>query len=199
MDDNFKEAYFLPWIGKNYAIGYPWGGRTLILGESHYCSHIPSRTFTRDLTEEYLTGEWTHPFWTKLGKVFTGQDSIERSSFWHSVSFYNYIQEPVDDVGIRPTEAMWLNAERPLLEVMNKLLPDYVIVCGKELWDRIPAQFLDLTLEPFDICYYSKPDGKQALSTMIYHPSSFGFSSLKWHQKIKTFFAWGNNYRQHSK
>lgn len=97
---HMKHVKFLPWIGKNYMGGFN-GMRTLVLGESHYAwkqepdlSDKPN--VTSECIQEQLDGDYTKAFWTKLAKAMSGEDTLTlegKAKFWHSVAFYNYVQE----------------------------------------------------------------------------------------------------------
>ena len=59
--------------------------------------------------------------------------------FWHSVAYSNYIQQFTGLAARdRPTEQMWREAVDPFFEILNKLRPDFVLVLGSQLWNRLP-------------------------------------------------------------
>jgi len=146
---------FLPWVGKDYgATKLPESLRILIVGESHYewCEKCWTETIKRDpdLTA-YCIAERMHRMgslglpqhWGKIENAFLGSAASlsERHQFWHSVTYYNFLQEVVG-FGCRiPVErtAIWTDAHAPLLTVMEALQPDFVAVAGRRVWYQLPA------------------------------------------------------------
>ena len=202
-----KNVYFEPWVGKRYNSGY-CGKRVLILGESHY--RWPKaqpdelgRWLTRQCVEEQI-GErkpktfkgGSTPFWTNIVVAFTKKrnPSLEdKKEFWHSVAFYNYIQEIVGEKKARkrspsPSTEMWANARDPFSEVLAKLRPQYIVVLGVGLWWKLPncgeeRKIARVPCGEGKTGFYSCGKGK-ALAFQVEHPSSGSFSSLKWHAPL---------------
>ena len=156
----------LPWIGQSYANGGFEGKRVLILGESHY---RPIEQKIQDFSMNVV--KW-HVY-TKRVRVFTKVQKIlaaipvgkpvsddQRSAFWESVAFDNYIQTSVGERSrIRPSPEMWEAAEKPFLQTLNTLKPEFLIVLGKELEKNVSPLIVGIE----DIkCVYVK------------HPSAFG-------------------------
>ena len=115
---------FLPWKGTRYETGFR-GARTLILGESNY--QKDGKRFSRRLNIELIggqadgigryTGSW--PYWTKIITLLSPEDP-DRHQFWHSVAYYNFIQEFTGAVARkRPTSQMWLDARKPFFEILS--------------------------------------------------------------------------------
>lgn len=186
------KPYFKPWIGDNYWSGRRFGKRVLVLGESHYGWDLPPN-WTIQCIKEQISGEGTYKFWTDIAIAFLNEHpSVEdKKAFWHSVAFYNYIQESVGDgPGIRPTEEMWENAREPFNEVLSKLCPQFIAVLGHELWDALPADGSEGPRargarghnEP--LWRYPHPEG-EAWAFRLMHPSARkGFSAWEWHDPL---------------
>ena len=123
-----------------------------------------------------------------LGRPANG---IDRHEFWHAVSFYNYIQEPVGEgPRDRPTREMWANSGPAFLDVLNDLKPQHIIALGRALWDNLPSigrqgPGIQSCGETKDTWIYPY-EGGEALSTWVYHPSSpKGASALSVHPYVK--------------
>jgi hypothetical protein len=105
-----------------------------------------------------------------------------RHTFWHSVAFYNYIQEFVGSrARERPTEEMWNDAEKPFFMILTKLKPDFILVLGKSLWDGMPNK--NSSDDSGSSCKYIV-NGHPAIALRINHPSSFGFRYSKWKPRV---------------
>ena len=137
---------FLPWVGSNYSKGFK-GVRTLVLGESHYqwaaVGDINTwSTITPELVQEQIDGHYTKAFWTKIAITFLNQrpSRDEKEVFWHSVAFYNYVQESAGD-GPRqaPSEGSWDLSVSAFQKVIEDLSPDFMLVLGDRLMSRLPS------------------------------------------------------------
>jgi len=162
---------FAPWVGANYYNGGIIGVRILILGEAHYGDHDEEvLDFTQKIVRK-LGQQERFAFFTRVQKLVENRTEFvtndERKKFWEQVAFYNYIQGfPGNTPRIRPTEKMWNEAAPIYLETLKELKPDLVIILGNELWDHVPY-------DEDNTCLCGIP-----------HPSSFGFESDKWREKI---------------
>lgn len=185
---------FHPWVGSRYRSGGPWKRRLLVLGESHYSGNKREpRTLTQDLTLGYIHGRHSHPFWTRTAQVVTGEpvDRLDRSGFWNSVAFHNYVQEIVARSPRRaPTADAWRRSEQPFHEVLRALKPDVILVLGVRLWSWLPDTGRNespITMDSRERDCYSYPTarGRRAMATFINHPSSFGFRWQDWHPVVE--------------
>ena len=76
---------FHPWIGPHYGPESRFGGRLLVLGESHYGrpGEDDEPTFTQDVVR-YYSAEHRHPYFTRIAKVLRGDrgwiDDEERAA-----------------------------------------------------------------------------------------------------------------------
>ena len=136
-----KNVRMRPFVGTGYFDG-EWMGRLLILGESHYHDTSDVRSdFTETLMMDIASGKWKKRYWTSLSRLVTGKPTreIDRSKFWNSVAFYNYVQFIVGAKSrVRPDAGMWENSKAPMLEVLHTLKPDRILVCGIELGKHLP-------------------------------------------------------------
>lgn len=190
-----KNVQFLPWIGSKYADGKAWGGRLLVVGESHY-GDDDSRNLTRDVIRRQWHGE-SYSYFTKIAQAFTGRphEEIDKKEFWNSLAFYNYVQVSVGEgARIAPTDKMWEAAKNVLPSVIETLEPDYIVATGSRLWDRLPEWLpvsghgICLGEKPWQVCQVSSPKGGARFATYILHPSSPAFGGKeRWYELLKTF------------
>ncbi len=136
----------------------------LILGESHYGKPEDySDDFTKWVVNEYaVKPENRLRFFTTIANTITGHsgwmEDEKRKEFWHSVAFYNYIQELVGEGSrIRPSEEMWMQAKEFFLETLTTLKPDMVIVLGKELSWYVQDALKDTVMDGVHFCYWAHP------------------------------------------
>lgn len=135
-------VHFYPWIGPAYErMGFMGKGKKLLLlGESHYLKKDDegNNNITRKIIHAHSFGD-KYRFFTIIGGLLNFENanhfSVEyKLSLWHSVAFYNYIQQSVGTgPRISPTPEMWQQAEKPFLEVTDKLKPDGILIFGKRL------------------------------------------------------------------
>ncbi|GAB3566094.1 hypothetical protein GCM10027578_14700 [Spirosoma luteolum] len=159
-----KTPFFQPWVGENYSTQSP---KILVLGESHYGKdewYTPE--FTQGVIKDWaLCQKGTRSFFTKIAKILLGKPHEwisleEKHDLWHRVAFYNYVQEFVG-VGprMRPTPAMWTDAEDAFEYVMKQLTPDIVIVMGKELGWHVRT-FEKNYPGTANFCYWTHPSAR---------------------------------------
>ena len=193
-------VFFNPWKGDHYASSPVFGKKILVLGESHY-QWDNNKPLVPESTRDFIIkgeieGRWRKQFWTNIAVAFLNKRPTpeEKKDFWHSVSFYNYIQEIVGSgPRVRPSEKMWKTSEPGFIEVLDLLTPNALIVLGYELWKNLPC----LNRKPGPtICgakqpktwYYPLTGGGSCLAYGIRHPSA-GFSGKYWHPYVKQVIA----------
>lgn len=121
----------------------------MILGEAHYDQNIPVGAnipsgYTRGVVEWYLTGGFKQKqretFFNRVERLVSrrldrGLSDAEKTAFWNSVVFYNYI--PViaaTKVGERPQEAFWHGrAPEQFYEIAKQREVEIILVCGTQL------------------------------------------------------------------
>ena len=171
-----------PWVGSKY-LSSPFNGtRLLILGESEYewkpgC--LVSDIATQ-LISEVADGKWTHKFYSNIFRVLTGVRRTQAVAgvyhdFWHSVSFYNFVQQAVGPAPrYRPTETMWKDGLPYFETVFTELSPHAVLVLGKQLWWNLTE--LAVVHEAANQNHFVSIGSSTALATYICHPSSSRYS-----------------------
>lgn len=186
---------FLPWIGNQYLGGFR-GVRLLILGESHYDSNKRDRSVAdRDVTRAgirwYMDPKTRFKFATNIQTVLNQRPLTvaEREPFWHSVSFYNYVQS---FAGLNPrdpvTPEMWLNSRTPFEKVLEVVDPQAVVVLGYKTWDQLLTYEMGPALP--DRNSLGECPGRllptrsgQALAFHTMHPSGL-FSARQWFDRV---------------
>lgn len=196
-----SQPHFQPWEGSGYSDS---AHRLLLVGEGHYLPESESRYDTPTLTKEIVgrvrDGTQVLPFYTRTAPTVLGAlgakslGSNERITFWNRVAFYNYIPGIVaSQARQRPTSEMWAAAPAPFCAVLTKLRPHCVLVLGKSLWNAI--RFVDgwssATCENADaaVRLWHSPADDDMFATWIAHPSSFGYSRMKWSLRAAALFA----------
>lgn len=190
MSDVQLSVPLLPWKGASYARGFRNGLKLLVLGESQY---VPNKkpwpddpeSYTRDVVKDFIKlgerGSYTWDFAGKLHRILTGDDDPTEGQVkdaWNRVAYVNYIPEIVGSgASASKNVEHWEHGHQRLPYLLEDLKPDRVLILGRTTWLRIrygrwstgcENWFVDgkqRGLWEFDI------DGKQALSSWIYHPS----------------------------
>lgn len=129
---------WLPWIGNRYA-SLPSQNKLLIIGESHYHENTEdtiekhnSLSFTREIVEELAIERWYYStkIFPNLHKALFGNDQFDTKIFWNLVSFYNFIQRPMDTNKGRPSYDDFYNSWFPFLEIIKILKPKTCLFIG---------------------------------------------------------------------
>jgi hypothetical protein len=185
------EPFYHEWEGKDYRFQ---PHRLLILGESHYGDYAKSGDATVKLTEEYLSGQINHAFWTNIQNVVspTSLKVSERPAFWHSVAFYNYVQTSAGaTAGIAPNSSAFGKSKDAFFTVLDRLQPDAILVLSTRLWNHMPGSVdgaipvapLVVAGKERDAWIYDYAGGK-ALASWVPHPSRY-FSVPRWRPWVK--------------
>ena len=182
----YASVRYHPWIGSDYTGAGLGGRRILILGESHYIGDPEWDTpdFSEVVVRKFGIVE-PRRFFTVVRRTVQpegGESPEERSSFWNSVAFYNYVQSSAGKgPRERPTPEMWRDAAVPFFEVLSALKPHGMVVLGRELWWNLPrpdgqVELIDAGGESVAASVYVGQDGTRTIATHITHPSGRGFS-----------------------
>ncbi len=196
-----KHVFFVPWVGAEYSSGGIFGKRILVLGESHYGDGEPSADATRRVLEEYLDCPETVPSYLQSFKRFerslTGAetDPQQRRRIWDSLLFYNFVQEVSTDA---PRQTLDVKNPRQsadaFFEVLETYRPEYIIVWGYRLWDKLlPAEHWEWGeeivvdgLPAIRFGYYTLADGTRVKAIPVKHPSA-GYSWAEWNKILQSF------------
>ena len=165
--ENFSsDVYFVPWIGQNYEDGLFQNKRTLVLGNSFYCSfskltgpyeeckknnrcmkqNYPACCFygIECLSLEYKGMSNTHKH---LMGILAGMDYTDPSlpvateSIKQSIAFYNFVQEALNTGSSKPTRKQCINSDSAFFEVLEVLKPELIIALGiSHMWTDLPGE-----------------------------------------------------------
>lgn len=188
--NSLDTLFFDPWVGNRYSAGFK-GRRVLLLGESHYLDPdsqgYSEHGFTSAVVQRWAMTGPTAPYFTKVSRLLLGGSipSIgERTAFWESVVFYNYVQAWVGSgPRQRPTPANWATGEAGLRVVMNAFAPEVIVVLGSDLWWHVANA---LPHKPGSIAgtFISGP----TTIAVVNHPSS-SFTYAKWKPIVEAAFS----------
>lgn len=207
---------FDPWRGEGYGKANDYGlpANLLILGESHYGNPKGwDRQVSVRVAREYCK-DGGYSFFTKIMRTVLGPDtpagaSEQRTRFFRSLAFYNYVQRSVGNShDMPPTREMWDEAAAPFHTTLESLRPTHVLACGMRLWDNMPEieEIWTPPSEPlirwFDsvefptrwrpeslLGCYRHSDG-QSVVLAIHHPSWKRYQPSVWHPVVKRFLEY---------
>jgi hypothetical protein len=128
---------------------------------------------------------WPDPLqqhWLKIENAFLGAAATAdgRRNFWHSVTYYNFLQE-LAGVGPRrvPVDSacVWNDAHEPFLSVIDALQPAFVVVLGKRVWSHLPrasetAPALQVEGKMLERYRYRLASGKNVIASRVAHPAA---------------------------
>lgn len=215
MKNEISKINFKPWVGKNYEQGIN-GNKVLVLGESHYCAPVEKRhcagqvcnqnnvkdcsNFTIGVIDSFVhkySGERYEQTFLCFERQITNKElsQEEREEFWNSLIFYNYLQYALDGPKQEPSPTqwkMWAQSEEAFAELLQKYMPDKIIVWGKRLFEALPEW--DSTLEtivteddqqaPARKYHFQ---GKTISALQVYHPAMSNGKARGWHEFYKIF------------
>lgn len=202
-----KNVFFKPWIGKDYESGGIFGKKILVLGEAHLCGgcddcgKVDNAEECADFTSKDCvkllldghTASWTGTFRKFERSLVNHETTLEESQrIWNSVAFYNYVQKAMDSSRKAPEWVDFRNSEDAFFEVLDKLMPDLIIVWGvTRMYDLMPGgdrwrEGDELVIDNYKVHNgnYRLSDEKEARVLWVYHPSA-GYSWDWWHNVIQ--------------
>ena len=202
-----KNVFFKPWIGKDYESGGIFGKKILVLGEAHLCGgcddcgKVDNAEECADFTSKDCvkllldghTASWTGTFRKFERSLVNHETSLDESQrIWNSVAFYNYVQKAMDSSRKAPEWVDFRNSEDAFFEVLDKLMPDLIIVWGvTRMYDLMPGgdrwrEGDELVIDNYKVHngYYRLSGEKEARVLWVYHPSA-GYSWDWWHNVIQ--------------
>jgi hypothetical protein len=127
-----------PWVGDNY---YGSPRKVLLMGDSHYGEGEPPVEFTQDIIRHWCFGD------EPAGRFFTGiiwalfGNKNDLGEKYDKIAFYNYVQKFMPAPRVSPSKADYEAAQKPFIEVLEKLSPDFVVSFGKEMTFHFPCIF----------------------------------------------------------
>ena len=126
-----------------------------------------------------------------LGKELSQQ---ERELFWNSIVFYNYLQFAQEGPRMPIKTEYWKESEYAFKELLDHYMPDYIIVWGVRLYNRLPNwdgkhSLLQISENDYTDVWTYTINGKKIPALKVYHPSTpIGKSWPYWHDVYNKFF-----------
>ncbi len=137
-----EKLKWLPWIGSNFGKEEQLS-KILIVGESHYLQRgndvskyeeskkkHSDPNFTREIISEMQRNEYKLKIFNNLNAIFQCQSDLEIHNFYSKIAFYNFIQEPVENIKIRPTD--FRNDWKAFKAIVKTIEPDICIFVGTQ-------------------------------------------------------------------
>src|SRR5271165_3112815 len=130
-------------------------------------------------------------FWKYLEQILLNEEREdgwvrEGNIVWPQVAFHNFVQVPVDGkLGDRPLKDHFEQSCAPFLKLIEELRPERILVCGKQLWDRMPPTAAEDRLDYY-IGVYPLSGGDKAWCLAIKHPA-YGCQWSKLHPIVMAF------------
>lgn len=188
---------FLPWVGVDYHTKGLRGRRVLVVGESHYGEPgTEEEKVTQEVVERYAL---RHPmtFFTRTTKILLGLDAIDglaqsqRDDLWRRIAFCNFVQSYLPGPRCRPTREQWSEGRAPFQGIVADLLPELVVVLGRELWHYMPIRETGPPLG-FPTGRLGS-GGPGSLAVGIRHPSAWGSPYHPAIEHLGMAFEWLNH------
>lgn len=205
--DSVETLKRYPWVGNKYAKS---NYRILILGDSHYAvddDKNPSedeynrcntdkdytRRVVRCVINDVCDGKPTWTMFRNLINTFTSYTPYEVKHLWSKVAFYNFIQEPMEQINQVPTSKERITGWRCFYDVINILKPDFCLFVGvrsKQEIEMIRSLGGTYTIgDDKEICNKITPcygeietkEGNKTRFRIIKHTSRF-YSPDEWYQ-----------------
>lgn len=143
---------FAPWVGAHYERGIH-GLRILVVCESHYGAKEHERpTATPEVLKALALGQKhpqataklrQHAHFTKImASILNARkhfSKADRSEFWQSIAYYNFVQEFLPGIRKPPSAAAWEKGEQSFTEVLEVLAPELIVCFSKRNGGRVTA------------------------------------------------------------
>ncbi len=206
-----KKSSWLPWVGKHFC-DLPFEHRILFIGESHYLNEGTGEkekydqiNMTRAVVNWMAINEnyGKSQFFPNIPKLIWGNSNFNKSEidkFWNHVAFYNFIQQPMVNISIRPTYAQLEIGRINFLEVIDILKPSVCIFLGVKAEYKLNEAIRTTQLKVIDDIHPNKKinncwgrygkfetEYKTTLKLIfVKHPSKF-FTPQLWNNYLKKY------------
>lgn len=189
---------FAPFVGAFYQ---KQDFRILTLGESHYFGQEDMKLFHTDrqnpkikgITQnvvrqflDYKNGKasfhrWMNTF-TKYANALENKDLSEQECVetWEKTAFYNFVQTPMTNPRISPTQEDFKKSRTEFEQVLQDLKPHFIIFWGYRLWNNFEKD----NFSEENGVKYLEYNGKKYPVMVIPHPSSTALNKA-FYQKIQ--------------
>ena len=127
---------FHPWVGSKYNDS---PRKVLLLGDSHYGEGEPYKECTQDVIQEWCINRTKpHRFFTGIiWTLFGNTEDLEKK--FGKIAFYNYVQKFMPAPRISPSKIDYEAAQKPFIEVLEKLSPNFVVTFGYAMTWHFPC------------------------------------------------------------
>jgi hypothetical protein len=138
---NFKSIHNLKWhpfIGNNY-FNISEENKMLIVGESHYNDGtekskqtVDDVDFTKDMIQENAIEDedWGTKIIPNFHKAMFGDNDFDAEKFWNLVSYYNFIQRPMQTIGERPSPNDFSEGWKTFFDLIKVIRPKTCLFIG---------------------------------------------------------------------
>lgn len=206
---NLPNLKWLPWIGENF---FNIPKKLLIVGESQYANGTSEEEFIADLAvvndidftrnmiqQTQIQKSYLHKPLNNLLKALFVKDKVNNGQLWDSISFYNFIQRPLDyrknaEIGKpeRPLVTDFDQGWKTFVEIVKILQPTDCIFIGVEAATSVERMMEKLQIKRGDRQMWPKINNASPRTidvfvskdcvkvSFIKHSSKF-FSPDAWH------------------
>lgn len=209
--DNFlskiDELRWLPWIGTNYNKAT---NKLLLVGESHYAQNkdgsvdqncyndfLNDKQTTRVIINSLVNKENNWNLFKNTYTAILGKNEIDTKSFWSNVSFYNFIQRPMNTRKLDgPSKKDYIDGWNVFFELLKTIKPTHCIFLGNSGANYLNTPLSEKKIEISEINLSDEKIGRcwgkfaqiiyddfPVKLTFIRHPSSY-FSPNKWREYL---------------
>lgn len=133
-----KNIKWLPFVGNKY-FKTDENNRFMLIGESHYHNNSEesikkhnNQAYTRIVIQELAIDRkyWGTKIFQNIHRVLLRNDKFNTKLFWNSVSYYNFIQRPMDTNKGRPSNQEFYEGWKVFLELIKILKPKTCLFIG---------------------------------------------------------------------
>ena len=194
---------WLPWVGTEYLDSEV---KFLIVGESHYFNpeelhsfeKHQNKFFTREVIEEMPMNRdyYQTKVFQNFHRAMIGNDTFDAKKFWNQISFYNFIQKPMNTNKGRPTNEDYFENWNGFLKLVETIKPTICIFIGSSSANSFNSYFSKISIDFTPVKNMDKIGANYAKSSslkvnnielpihFIKHTSQY-FSWQKWNEYLK--------------
>jgi len=136
---------WLPFVGSRF-FETPEENRVLIVGESHYHDNTEESIikhdnpyYTRIVINELAIDRfyWNTKIFPNFHKTLFGNDDFDTNIFWNLVSYYNFIQRPMETNKGRPSSKEFSGSWKTFFDIVKILKPKVCLFIGNTSADQL--------------------------------------------------------------
>lgn len=204
--EQIENLKWLPWVGNQFSSIAP-KNRMLIIGESHYHDRTEqsienhnSPILTREVIEDMAMDRnyYGTKIFPNLHRALFRNDDFDAHKFWNSVSFYNFVQRPMDTNKDRPTYEDFYQGWKTFFQLSDILNPRVCLFVGTSAANSFESAARDLGIKASAIKHgefisnayprkaeFTDSKGQKHTLVFIRHTSQM-FSWSKWNDYLRT-------------